>query len=121
MIQLKNVSKIYRTKTIETVALNNINLEIAEGEFLSVMGPSGCGKSTMLNIVGCLDQPTAGTYEIDGVLVKDLSRNELASMVGTSPETVIRTLSDFKEEQLIEVKGSKITILKPSELENLRF
>jgi putative ABC transport system ATP-binding protein len=51
MISLNNVNKIYRTKTVETLALNSINLEIKEGEFLSVMGPSGCGKSTLLNIM----------------------------------------------------------------------
>ena len=55
MIQLENVSKVYQTKTIETVALNNLNLKIDEGEFLSIMGPSGCGKSTLLNIMGMMD------------------------------------------------------------------
>ncbi|MEM6321693.1 MAG: ATP-binding cassette domain-containing protein, partial [Bacteroidota bacterium] len=60
MIQLQNIEKVYRTKTIETVALNNINLSVAEGEFLSIMGPSGCGKSTLLNIMGLLDEPSDG-------------------------------------------------------------
>jgi putative ABC transport system ATP-binding protein len=66
MITLTNLEKIYRTKEIETVALENVNLTVAKGEFLSIMGPSGCGKSTLLNIIGLLDAPTSGTIEIDG-------------------------------------------------------
>ena len=67
MIKLTNLQKIYRTKEIETVALENVNLEVQQGEFLSIMGPSGCGKSTLLNIMGLLDLPTSGTVEINGV------------------------------------------------------
>ena len=63
MIKLTNLQKIYRTKEIETVALENVNLEVQQGEFLSIMGPSGCGKSTLLNIMGLLDLPTSGTVE----------------------------------------------------------
>lgn len=64
IIRLKDVNKVYRTKEIETLALENVNLEIREGEFVSVMGPSGCGKSTLLNIIGLLDNPTSGTVTI---------------------------------------------------------
>ncbi|RPE00824.1 ABC transporter ATP-binding protein [Aureibaculum marinum] len=65
----------------ETVhALKGISYSITEGEFVTIMGSSGSGKSTMLNILGCLDQPTSGTYEIDGVRVKDLNKNELATI-----------------------------------------
>lgn len=65
----------------ETVhALKGISYDISEGEFVTIMGSSGSGKSTMLNILGCLDQPSSGTYEIDGVSVKELSRNELAKI-----------------------------------------
>ncbi len=78
MIKLENVSKIYRTKTIETVALNNINLEVAEGEFLSVMGPSGCGKSTMLNILGLIDEPSEGTISIGSNIIKDYNGKPIA-------------------------------------------
>ena len=60
MITLVNLNKIYRTKEIETQALENINLNIEEKEFVSIMGPSGCGKSTLLNIIGLLDSPTSG-------------------------------------------------------------
>lgn len=60
MITLNSLSKIYRTDEIETVALENVNLTVERGEFLSIMGPSGCGKSTLLNIMGLLDAPTMG-------------------------------------------------------------
>ena len=66
MIKLTGINKIYRTNEIETVALENVNLEVNKGEFLSIMGPSGCGKSTLLNIMGLLDAPTSGTIEIAG-------------------------------------------------------
>ena len=78
MIQLKNVSKIYRTKTIETVALNNIDIEIKEGEFLSIMGPSGCGKSTMLNLMGLIDEPSEGQISIGGNTIQDYNGKAIA-------------------------------------------
>ena len=67
MITLNSLSKIYRTDEIETVALENVNLTVERGEFLSIMGPSGCGKSTLLNIMGLLDAPTKGIVEINGI------------------------------------------------------
>ena len=79
MIKLTNLQKIYRTKEIETVALENVNLEVQQGEFLSFMGPSGCGKSTLLNIMGLLDLPTSGTVEINGVNTVGMSDKELAA------------------------------------------
>lgn len=66
VIKLEGVEKIYRTKEIETVALENVNLTVEEGEFVSVMGPSGCGKSTLLNLIGLLDNPTKGTVDLLG-------------------------------------------------------
>ena len=78
MISLKNIQKVYRTDTIETLALNSINLDIARGEFLSVMGPSGCGKSTLLNIMGLLDAPTNGDIKIDEQKTGHLSDKQLA-------------------------------------------
>ncbi|WP_276090162.1 ABC transporter ATP-binding protein [Pedobacter sp. JY14-1] len=71
MIQLQNIEKVYRTDTVETLAVNGINLNVAKGEFLSIMGPSGCGKSTLLNIMGLLDEPSSGSVSIDG---QDTSR-----------------------------------------------
>lgn len=78
MIHVKNVNKTYRTDTIETLALNDINLQVAKGEFLSVMGPSGCGKSTLLNIMGLLDAPTSGEVLIAGQQTTHLSDKALA-------------------------------------------
>ena len=78
MITLTNLEKIYRTKEVETVALENVNLTVDKGEFLSIMGPSGCGKSTLLNIIGLLDAPTSGTVEIDGVNTMNMDDKELA-------------------------------------------
>ncbi|MBD0285048.1 MAG: ABC transporter ATP-binding protein [Flavisolibacter sp.] len=78
MIQLKQIEKSYRTDTIETLALNGINLNIAKGEFLSIMGPSGCGKSTLLNIAGLLDAPTKGEVLIDGQKITGLPDKSLA-------------------------------------------
>ncbi len=66
MIHLQNITKVYRTKTIETTALNNIDLDVPKGQFLSIMGPSGCGKSTLLNIIGLLDEPSNGMIKVDG-------------------------------------------------------
>ena len=60
MIQIENISKVFRTTEVETVALNHVNLEVKEGEFVAIMGPSGCGKSTLLNMIGLLDSPTSG-------------------------------------------------------------
>lgn len=65
MIRLQNIAKVYRTDTVETLAINDISLDVAKGEFLSIMGPSGCGKSTLLNIIGLLDEPSGGTIRID--------------------------------------------------------
>ena len=79
MIRLRNVEKVYRTSAIETLALNSISLDIAKGEFLSVMGPSGCGKSTLLNIVGLLDIPTKGDIKIDEQKTDYFSDKQLAN------------------------------------------
>lgn len=78
-IEIKNLEKVFRTDTVETVALNNISLEIADGEFVAIMGPSGCGKSTLLNILGLLDSPTSGSYRLDGREVGNLRESERAA------------------------------------------
>ena len=79
MIKLTGINKIYRTEEIETQALENVNLEVQKGEFLSIMGPSGCGKSTLLNIMGLLDSPTSGTIEINGTRTENMDDKELAA------------------------------------------
>lgn len=78
MIQLKNIEKVYRTDTVETQALNNINLQVEKGEFLSIMGPSGCGKSTLLNLMGLLDAPSKGDVVIDSQQTLQLNDRKLA-------------------------------------------
>ena len=76
MIQVTNLSKIFRTEEIETTALNGVSFEIKDGEFVAIMGPSGCGKSTLLNILGLLDNPTSGSYELLGTEVSGLKEKE---------------------------------------------
>ena len=76
MIRTTGLRKIFRTEEIETTALNNVSLEVDEGEYVAVMGPSGCGKSTLLNILGLLDRPTAGRYRLLGEDVSDYSERE---------------------------------------------
>ncbi len=78
MISLQNIEKVYRTDTIETLALNSISLDVAKGEFLSIMGPSGCGKSTLLNIMGLLDAPSRGNIKIADKSTEKLNDKQLA-------------------------------------------
>jgi putative ABC transport system ATP-binding protein len=78
MIKLTDLEKVYRTSSIETVALNNINLTIGKGEFVSIMGPSGCGKSTLLNMMGLLDAPSKGLLEINQSAVTSFNDKALA-------------------------------------------
>ena len=80
MITLNNVDKVYTTERVETLALHNINLDIAQGEFVSVMGPSGCGKSTLLNLIGLLDKPTAGSVALDGQKINGAADKKLARL-----------------------------------------
>ena len=79
MIKLTGINKIYRTNEIETLALENVNLDVAKGEFVSIMGPSGCGKSALLNIMGLLDAPSSGKIEINGTSVESMKDKELAA------------------------------------------
>nr|WP_294795940.1 ABC transporter ATP-binding protein [uncultured Mucilaginibacter sp.] len=80
MIKLTDIEKVYRTSTIETIALSKVNITINKGEFVSVMGPSGCGKSTLLNIMGLLDEPSAGTIQIADTLISGYADKMLADM-----------------------------------------
>ncbi|SMF66046.1 ABC transporter ATP-binding protein [Allosphingosinicella indica] len=78
MLSMRNIQRTYRTDTIETTALDDIQLDIADGEFVAIMGPSGCGKSTLLNVVGMLDSPTGGSYVFNGTEVANLPEAKLA-------------------------------------------
>ena len=76
MIKIENLTKTFRTTEVETIALNKVNLEVSEKEFVAIMGPSGCGKSTLLNILGLLDNPTSGSYYLDGKEVGRLKEKD---------------------------------------------
>lgn len=80
MIKTKDLTKIYQTDEVETTALNNVNFEIKEGEFVSVMGPSGCGKSTLLNVIGMIDSPTNGEYYFNGEEVGHLPERKRSNI-----------------------------------------
>lgn len=80
MIQIENLSKVFRTSEVETIALNHVSMEVKEGEFVAIMGPSGCGKSTLLNILGLLDNPTEGSYKLidkEVAVLKEKERTQL--------------------------------------------
>ncbi|SEJ42317.1 putative ABC transport system ATP-binding protein [Sphingomonas sp. OV641] len=79
MLRMRDVMRLYRTDSVETVALDGIDLDIAAGEFVAIMGPSGCGKSTLLNVIGLLDSPTSGSYVFDGTEVAGLGEAKLAA------------------------------------------
>ena len=76
MLRTENLTRIFRTDEVETIALNGVNIEVNDGEFIAIMGPSGCGKSTLLNILGLLDSPTEGKYWLDDVEVGHLKERE---------------------------------------------
>lgn len=80
MIECKNITKIYKSETFETVAVKNVSFSIKDGDFVAIMGPSGSGKSTLMHILGCLDIPTSGEYFLDGKDVSKLSDDELADI-----------------------------------------
>src|SRR5205814_4173264 len=80
MIRMENIDKVYRTERVETLALQNINLDVAGGEFVSIMGPSGCGKSTLLNLIGLLDAPSSGRLSLDEEHINGAGDKKLARL-----------------------------------------
>ena len=86
MLKVTDLKKVFRTEEIETIALDGVSFEVKDGEFLAVMGPSGCGKSTLMNILGLLDNPTSGSYELLG--------NEVANLKEKNARSSARETSD---------------------------
>ncbi|MCX6927373.1 MAG: ABC transporter ATP-binding protein, partial [Verrucomicrobia bacterium] len=80
LVELRNVSKIYRLGEEEIRALDDVSLDIEAGEFISIIGPSGSGKSTLMHILGCLDSPSKGTIQLDGVMIQDATSRQLATI-----------------------------------------
>ncbi|WP_315760636.1 ABC transporter ATP-binding protein [Sphingomonas sp. Y38-1Y] len=80
MLQMRQLSRVYQTDTVETTALDAIDLDVGAGEFVAIMGPSGCGKSTLLNLIGMLDRPSSGSYVFDGQEVSGLSETQLSGV-----------------------------------------
>ncbi len=80
MLQMRQLSRVYQTDTVETTALDAIDLDVGAGEFVAIMGPSGCGKSTLLNLIGMLDRPSSGSYVFDGQEVATLSEAQLSAV-----------------------------------------
>jgi len=93
IIDIKNVTKIYKIGSVRVNALNGINIEINRGEFLTIMGPSGSGKSTLMNIIGCLDTPTSGSYLLEDEDVAKLNDNELAEIRNKKVGFVFQTFN----------------------------
>lgn len=97
MIKLENLSKTYRTKEIETLALDNINFEVKEGEFVSVMGPSGCGKTTLLNMIGLLDEPDKGKVHLNNSEIKSYEDKKTARLRNQTVGFIFQSFHLIKE------------------------
>ena len=110
MIRINDLRKVYKTDEVETVALDNMSLHIKEHEFVAIMGPSGCGKSTLLNILGLLDDPTSGSYLLNGIEVTGFNENKRCDLRRENIGFV------FQNFNLIE----ELTVFENIELSKLR-
>jgi putative ABC transport system ATP-binding protein len=112
MIQIKDLTKVFRTEEVETTALNSISLHIKQSEFVAVMGPSGCGKSTLLNILGLLDNPTSGSYTLNGKEVGKLKEKERTQTRKGNIGFVFQSFNLIEEMNVFENVELPLTYLK---------
>lgn len=112
MIKIENLTKVFRTTEVETLALNDVSLEVKENEFVAIMGPSGCGKSTLLNIMGLLDQPTAGSYYLDGMEVGRLREKDRTEVQKGKIGFVFQSFNLIDELNVFENVELPLTYLK---------
>ena len=120
MIRTVNLKKIFRTEEVETSALDNVNLEIKQGEFVSIMGPSGCGKSTLMNILGLLDNPTEGEYHFLGKEVSKFTERQRAHMRKENIGFVFQSFNLIDELTVFENIELPLLYLKVSPAERKR-
>lgn len=120
-LKTENLEKVFRTELVETVALNGVSIDVNEGEFVAVMGPSGCGKSTLLNILGLLDNPTAGSYQIDGTEVAHLKEKERTQYRRGKIGFVFQSFNLIEEMTVEENIALPLTYLKYSAAERKKL
>jgi len=120
MIKINDLQKSFRTEEIETVALNGVSLHVAEGEFIAIMGPSGCGKSTLLNILGLLDNPTAGEYFLAGTEVGHLKEKQRTDMRKGNIGFVFQSFNLIEEMNVYENVELPLVYLKVKASERKR-
>ncbi|WP_108422390.1 ABC transporter ATP-binding protein [Flagellimonas amoyensis] len=117
MIQIQNLKKSFRTEEVETLALNGVNLKVAEGEFVAIMGPSGCGKSTLLNIIGMLDNPSDGSYKFAGHEVGGLKESQRTQLRKGNLGFVFQSFNLIDELTVFENVELPLIYLKMSKAE----
>lgn len=112
MIKIENLTKTFRTTEVETLALNKVSLEVRDKEFVAIMGPSGCGKSTLLNIMGLLDNPTSGSYFLDGKEVGSLKEKDRTNVRKGNIGFVFQSFNLIDELNVFENIELPLTYLK---------
>ena len=112
MIKINDLKKVFRTEEVETIALNEISMQVSQGEFIAIMGPSGCGKSTLLNILGLLDNPTSGQYMLDNKEVGNLKEKERTLTRKGNIGFVFQSFNLIEEMTVAENVGLPLTYLK---------